>query len=158
MRAVCVGVILAACGVTPGADLPRTINAGKGRVHLAFSPDGKALAVSSGDSLMLYDPATGKAVAASRGHAWPIRSVAFSPDGKLLACGAGGYRDGKHVGDVRIWETATGRVKLSPEFWPGSDVQAVAFSPDGKSLAAGGLRGLRVWDAAGSSCATSGRS
>jgi WD40 repeat protein len=102
MRAVCVGAILAACGVAPAADLPRTITAGKGRVHLAFCPDGKALAVSSGDSLKLYDPATGKQVAAFRGCAWPIRSVAFSPDGKLLACGAGGYRDGKRVGEVRI--------------------------------------------------------
>jgi WD40 repeat protein len=58
------------------------------------------------------------------------------------------HRDGKPVGEVRLWDMATGQVKLSPAFWPGSDVQAVAFSPDGKAVAAGGLRGLRVWDAA----------
>jgi hypothetical protein len=63
MRAVCVGVILAACGAAPAADLPRAFTAGKDRVHLALSPDGKALAISSGDSLKLYGPATGKGVA-----------------------------------------------------------------------------------------------
>ena len=63
MRVVCVGVILAACGVASAADSPRTITAGKDRVHLAFSPDGKTLAISSGDSLKLYGPATGKGVA-----------------------------------------------------------------------------------------------
>ena len=63
MRAACVGFILVACGVAPAEDSPRVITAGKGRVHLAFSPDGKALAISSGDSLKLYGPATGKGVA-----------------------------------------------------------------------------------------------
>jgi WD40 repeat protein len=148
MRAVCVGVILMACGVASAADWPRTITAGRHRVHLAFSPDGKTLAVSSGDSIKLYNPATGKEVLAFTEHTWPVHSVAFSPDGKLLASGAGGFRDGKPGGEVRIWDTATGKVKLCPEFWRGSNVQAVAFSPDGKSVAAGGLRGLRVWDAA----------
>jgi WD40 repeat protein len=148
MRAVCIGVILAVCGIASPADAQRTITAGKQSVHLAFFPDGKTLAVSSGDSLKLYDAATGKELLAFMGHAWPIHSVAFSPDGKLLATGGGGLRDGRRSGEVQLWDTATGQAKLSPEFWPGSDVQAVVFSPDGKSVAAGGLRGLRVWETA----------
>lgn len=148
MRAVCVGVLLTACGVVSAADSPRTITAGKHRVHLAFSPDGKTLAVGSGDSIKFYDSATGKEVLAFTGHTWPIHSIAFSPDGKLLASGAGGFRDGKQGGEVRLWDTATGKVKLTPELRQGSDVQAVVFSPDGKSVTAGGLHGLRVWDAA----------
>jgi WD40 repeat protein len=39
-------------------------------------------------------------------------------------------------------------VTHSLAWWEGGDVNAVAFSPDGKWVAAGGLKGLRVWNAA----------
>jgi WD40 repeat protein len=148
MRAVCVVLTLAACGVLPAADAPRTITAGKRPAHLTFSPDGKSLAVASGESLTLHDPATDKEKLTLAGHTWPVHSVAFSPDGKLLASGAGGFRDGKRGGEVRVWDVATGKVKHNPAWWEGGDVNEVTFSPDGKWVAAGGLKGLRVWNAA----------
>jgi WD40 repeat protein len=148
MRAVCVVLVLTACGVSPAADAPRTIAAGKHPAHLAFSPDGKALTVGSGDALKLYDPATAKEVLALAGHTWPVSAVAYSPDGKLLASGAGGFRDGKRGGEVRVWDVATGKVTHSLAWWEGGDVNAVTFSPDGARVAAGGLKGVRIWDAA----------
>ena len=97
MRAVCFVLVLA-CGITRATEGPLTINAGSAPARVAFSPDGKALAVGSAEALKLFDPATGKELSALAGHAWPIRSLAYSPDGKLLISGAGGYRDGKRGG------------------------------------------------------------
>src|SRR5437870_526398 len=55
---------------------------------IAFSPDGKLLAVSDyGDDnalLKLCDVAQRKVIATLRGHGNPIFSVAFSGDGKTL--------------------------------------------------------------------------
>ena len=147
MRLISVVLLSAACGVS-GADEPRTITAGKHRAHLAFSPDGKRLAVASGEAIKLYDPDTGKEALSLTGHTWPVHSVVFSLDGKLLASGAGGSRDGRRRGDVRVWDAAAGGVRHDLSWWEDGDVQAVAFSPDGKWLAAGGMKGLRVWDAA----------
>ncbi|MGI2909796.1 WD40 repeat domain-containing protein, partial [Hassallia sp. VBCCA 56010] len=59
---------------------------------VAFSPDGKTLASGSGDNTLassingntikLWDVATGKLSQTLTGHSNLVRSVAFSPDGK----------------------------------------------------------------------------
>ena len=73
-----------------------------------------------------------------------IRCVAFSPDGATFATGT--HRVGRLVGEVRLWETATGRL-LRPPMPHTNYVQAVAFRPDGRVLAAGDYHGLvRTWD------------
>lgn len=55
---------------------------------LTFSPDGKYLATGGGGSRRpsyLWDAATGKKVAAFRGHVDIVMALAFSPDGATLA-------------------------------------------------------------------------
>ena len=55
---------------------------------LAFSPDGKTLAVAAFGSdypLKLWDVASRRELVAYRGHTHEIRAIAFSPDGKLVA-------------------------------------------------------------------------
>src|SRR5262249_13242054 len=52
----------------------------------AFSPDNKSLAQSDADGVVrLWDLATGKELAAFKGHAEVVNVLAFSSDGKRLA-------------------------------------------------------------------------
>src|SRR6266478_769683 len=67
-----------------------------------------------------------------RGHDHWVQHVAFSPDGKLLASAAGVL---DRVGEIKIWDTATGAQKLFVRAKAGA-VYGVAFSPDGRQLAA----------------------
>jgi WD40 repeat protein len=53
---------------------------------LDYAPDGATLAVGQTDGIIsLFDPATGRLLASSQGHAAVIFGLDFSPDGKLLA-------------------------------------------------------------------------
>src|SRR5881394_3229313 len=53
---------------------------------VAFSPDGKALA-SAGESLEVWDIASGKRLFTVKGAERAVTAVAYSPDGKTLVMG-----------------------------------------------------------------------
>jgi WD40 repeat protein len=94
---------------------------------LAFSPDGKTLAVSSRDRVIgLWDPATGKEEKELTGHLSFVNSVAFSADGKKLVSGG-------NDATARLWDAAAG--KEISRFHNSPRVSCVAFSPDGQTLA-----------------------
>jgi WD40 repeat protein len=106
---------------------------------IAFSPDGKRLAVGSWhQSLKVCDAATGQELLTLPGHMCKVYCVAFSPDGRHLA---GASSDDT----VRIWDASTGKTTLILEGHTSANSR-VAFSPDGKRLASGSFKSVRVWE------------
>jgi WD40 repeat protein len=112
---------------------------------LAYSPDGKLLAVGTYQQVLLCDPATRTVTKVWSGHLDTVRSLAFSPDGKFLA--AGGGASGA-LGQVRLWSVAEGKEVRA--FGDHTDtVNGVAFSNDSKLIAtASADRTVKLWEAA----------
>jgi WD40 repeat protein/predicted Ser/Thr protein kinase len=112
---------------------------------LAFSPDGKRLAVAGGDvsttakpgTLTVWDVEQGQQLLDCRGHSRFVFSVAYSPDGTYLASLSADPR-GNQAGEVKVWDAATGNERASFA-GPGGYLQSVAFSPDGRRLVLGGI-------------------
>lgn len=119
---------------------------------MAFSPDGRVLAVSSGDlperepagaedMVWLWDLANGAQVTFDLDA--PAADLAFSPDGSLLAVSVPSK-------GIYLWEVATQTQRaLLPGEYGRRGTPSMAFSPDGRTLAGGAEDGTVVlWDIA----------
>ena len=103
----------------------------------AWSPDGTRLAsVSSDQTVILWNPYTGREVGRLEGHDAGVFACAWSPDGMRVATAS---RDTT----VRVWDVATRRQVATLEGHTDA-VRAVAWSPGG--IASGSLDStVRVW-------------
>jgi WD40 repeat protein len=109
---------------------------------LAFSPDGKRIAVSNLDledppPVVVFETATGKrttsiAPACTR---FSVVRAAFSSDGKLLATWEVGEGNAREAGSVlQLWDADSGKEQRRIQIKRGA-VSCAAFSPDGKQIA-----------------------
>lgn len=109
---------------------------------IAFSPDGKWLAVESAKSLFaieLWDIEHGQSVALIPGHTGQIFSMAFSANGRFLVSGSAD-------GSVRLWDAIHHR-EIRTMRGHTDGIQQVAFCPDQKCVVSSGVDGtVRFWD------------
>jgi len=115
-------------------------NCGSDVKSVAFSPDGRLLAVpdcnqGNNSSFKLYDPISGAilktfSITSSEPYIW---SLTFSSDSKMIFAT---YGDSSS----RLWDIASGQVL---RLFNGTDLDnhASAYSPDGKLV----IRGMNVW-------------
>ncbi|KAK6538883.1 hypothetical protein TWF694_010441 [Orbilia ellipsospora] len=107
---------------------------------VAFSPDGKLLALGLEiGKVELRDVISGAAVRTLNGDI-RIKQMEFSPDGRFLASGS--------MNGTQIWDMISGAV-VQPLNSNQDYTTSVAFSPDSRLLASGMLlRLVKLWDIA----------
>jgi WD40 repeat protein len=114
---------------------------------LAFTPDGKRLAVAAmSEAVQVFDVATRERVLRigqpGRNFDESVRELAVAPDGKTIAFGETVRAPGDNIaydGRARLAELTTGKLLKAADFDP--PTQALAYTPDGKSLAVGLMSG-----------------
>jgi eukaryotic-like serine/threonine-protein kinase len=140
------------CDVSTGRETAYCARDGGSLNAVAFSDDGRLLAVSTDDfrgasaapdwpSVTVWDADTGRIVLELRTPMTRVRGVAFHPRGDRLVTA-------QFDGTVRQWDVKTGREVVPPYERHEGEVRAVTYSPDGLRVASAGAdRTVRVWRA-----------
>jgi WD40 repeat protein len=145
-----------------GSKLIRRVRVGGGHRSLAIAPDGKTLAVGSGQSVKFLDMATGDLLHKIGGHESRITAVAISPDGKFAFTAA----SDRQLHDwqaacitLRRWDARTG-AELKVDTLVDTDHSFdLIFSRDAKKLAfrryqpLGRINDFQIWNTADGSLA-----
>jgi len=111
---------------------------------LAFSPDGKWLAVRREDgAVALWDALAKRPRTELPGHGWRrYKALAFAPRGNLLAWG---NKDASGAPVVSFWDVSA--QKEIAAFPHSAALVSVAFAPDAKAMATLAYDGtVRLWD------------
>jgi WD40 repeat protein len=113
----------------------------RGQMSLAFSADGRHLAVGFNGLVQVWDTRTRELVRSITGFERVPTCLAFSADGKTLAAGT-------QDGQVWVWSAATGRPRQLIEVGT-RGVRSVAFDRDGKRLVTVASNApIALWDVA----------
>ena len=104
---------------------------------LAYSPDGRKIALSQGGDILLLNANTGVLQQRLRGHTNGSNSLVFSSDSRTLVSSS-------WDGTIRFWNVGASSLKLTIEghfIFRGS-----ALSPNGKTIATASERLVLFWD------------
>ena len=113
------------------------VRLGKGGINqVAYSPDGRRLAVAGPAGILLYDTQTYQEVSFLTDPGHVGYSVSFSPDGQLLASA--------DYNAISLWHVGTEQ-RIRTLTLPNLVATYVDFSPDGKTLASTGSY-IHLWD------------
>jgi WD40 repeat protein/serine/threonine protein kinase len=120
-------------------ELRRTL--GSGVTHVAFSPDGRRIALGLGAGRVeICELTTGQTLHTLEDKSpesdYTLGSVTFSPDGRYLALGHGwmGVITDNYNNRVELWDVKSGSLEASLPV--SNSVNGLSFAPDGNSLAA----------------------
>lgn len=129
----------------PELDRQRTIKISASNLHcVAFSPNGKHLAVGGGNpsedgSVEVFSWPAGKSVSTLIGHSDSVRSVAWTDDRKLLTAGVDR--------EIKLWDLEKRDDALLTCKGHSRSVDAICLLKDGKTLVSAGVdQSVRVWD------------
>ena len=121
-----------------------TVPTEPGRLYwpLVFSPDGKILVSSGGESrsskITFWQTDPGAPLFTLKGHTSAVSQYTFSPDSKIFASGS-------EDGAVVLWDIKTGN-QLATFTGHIKRISALAFSTDSKTLASGSGNEIRLWN------------
>ena len=122
-------------------ETPRIIpeRPGHNRSALAWSEDGRWMAIAEGREILLWDTATWEPAGTLAGHRERVVSGRFSPRGDRLVTGDAG-------GTIRIWNMPSPSAPWMVEQWENWKQYDAALSPDGSTIATAGWSFVRLWD------------
>jgi WD40 repeat protein/mono/diheme cytochrome c family protein len=110
---------------------------------LAWSSDGKILAIGTYKVVRLVNPETGETIRELKDHSDVVHSLQFSRDGKLLAAAGG---PPAQQGEIKIWEVATGNL-VRTITGHNDFIYSVSWNNDDTLLASGSYDKLiKIWD------------
>ena len=134
-------------GIMISDGVPKLVNFATKRVgSIAFSPDGRTLAVSSDNEIIFWDSSTGERKATLTGKGY-FYSLLFSPDGHTLAARSYAH---KSESGIYLWDIDTTDIRKSKLRHTitghNRETNSITFSPDGRILATGHEYLVRLWD------------
>ena len=128
----------------PADRTPTVYHAAPVVTALAFSPDGRLLAVSGYREIFLHDLEANTSVRLP-GLSQRIHSLLFTADGKTLLAAGG---DPGRFGELQVWDVP-GRTQRHSAIVTNDTVSGASLSPDGKTVAFGATdKTIRIFDVA----------